>query len=526
MNPTDVRHRRQDRRIGLLAGSAVLGGLPADQRRPARVRRLHGASGCAGAGARQRQQVRLIALAAALVAGGLVNLFVVQIFNGGEQTWAASLPLFVSYLLLPIAVRGRRAALPAVRRRGDHQPDRRPRGRRRVRGDRLHDPRGRSSATWSGRRTSGFWLSLLATALVALAFQPLRRRVVRFANRLAYGSRAQPYEALSDFSRRHRRRRRRPRRCCPPSPRRPAARSRARGATAVLEVPGAAVASAEWGQHGADAGTRTSYRSARRATPWAASRSGSPKGRAAAPGRPAAARGARRPDRGGVPQRRDWRPSSRRTWPSSTGRPTSSPARGPGSSRPTTPPGAPWRPRSPATSCPTWSPLPDGIGRAREAVAAGQCASTGLERLVDQHQHRAGGAARADPRRVPDPAGPGRARAGAPVAPGPQRPRRRPCRSTRRPPGGGSPARVEAAVYFCLVEVREVGARPVRRSTSRVVAEDLVLQHQRLGTQADVDLQAIVDRVEAAGGSLLGRGRRAGAPHPGRRGRAGVRVTR
>ena len=51
-------------------------------------------------------------------------------------------------------------------------------------------------------RTSGFWLSLLATALVALAFQPLRRRVVRLANRLAYGSRAQPYEALSDFSRR------------------------------------------------------------------------------------------------------------------------------------------------------------------------------------------------------------------------------------------------------------------------------------------------------------------------------------
>ena len=46
-------------------------------------------------------------------------------------------------------------------------------------------------------RTGGFWLSLLATALVALAFQPLRRSVVRLANRLAYGSRAQPYEALS-----------------------------------------------------------------------------------------------------------------------------------------------------------------------------------------------------------------------------------------------------------------------------------------------------------------------------------------
>ena len=51
-------------------------------------------------------------------------------------------------------------------------------------------------------RTSGFWLSLLGTALVALAFQPLRRGVVRLANRMAYGERAQPYEALADFSRR------------------------------------------------------------------------------------------------------------------------------------------------------------------------------------------------------------------------------------------------------------------------------------------------------------------------------------
>jgi hypothetical protein len=45
-------------------------------------------------------------------------------------------------------------------------------------------------------------LSLLATVVVALAFQPLRRRVVRVADRLAYGNRAAPYEALADFSRR------------------------------------------------------------------------------------------------------------------------------------------------------------------------------------------------------------------------------------------------------------------------------------------------------------------------------------
>src|SRR6266542_4433101 len=43
-------------------------------------------------------------------------------------------------------------------------------------------------------------LSAVAAAIVALAFQPVRRRVQRFANRLVYGERATPYEVLSDFS--------------------------------------------------------------------------------------------------------------------------------------------------------------------------------------------------------------------------------------------------------------------------------------------------------------------------------------
>jgi GAF domain-containing protein len=46
-----------------------------------------------------------------------------------------------------------------------------------------------------------FWPSLLALAAVALAFQPLRGRIVRFADRLAFGPRAVPYEALADFGR-------------------------------------------------------------------------------------------------------------------------------------------------------------------------------------------------------------------------------------------------------------------------------------------------------------------------------------
>jgi signal transduction histidine kinase len=44
------------------------------------------------------------------------------------------------------------------------------------------------------------WLSLVTTAVIALAFQPLRDRAQRLANRLVYGKRATPYEALSQFS--------------------------------------------------------------------------------------------------------------------------------------------------------------------------------------------------------------------------------------------------------------------------------------------------------------------------------------
>src|SRR4029079_3937786 len=45
-------------------------------------------------------------------------------------------------------------------------------------------------------------LSLLTTGVVAVAFQPLRERVHRIANRLVYGHRSSPYEVLAEFSRR------------------------------------------------------------------------------------------------------------------------------------------------------------------------------------------------------------------------------------------------------------------------------------------------------------------------------------
>lgn len=52
-----------------------------------------------------------------------------------------------------------------------------------------------------GRRADNdFWPSLLAFVVVALAFQPVRRSVLRLADRVVYGRRAAPYEALADFS--------------------------------------------------------------------------------------------------------------------------------------------------------------------------------------------------------------------------------------------------------------------------------------------------------------------------------------
>ncbi len=45
-------------------------------------------------------------------------------------------------------------------------------------------------------------LSIAATAIVAVGFQPLRERLQRVANRVVYGKRATPYEVLSQFSER------------------------------------------------------------------------------------------------------------------------------------------------------------------------------------------------------------------------------------------------------------------------------------------------------------------------------------
>jgi len=45
-------------------------------------------------------------------------------------------------------------------------------------------------------------LQVAATAVVAVAFQPVRQRVQRLANRLVFGERATPYEVMTDFAER------------------------------------------------------------------------------------------------------------------------------------------------------------------------------------------------------------------------------------------------------------------------------------------------------------------------------------
>src|SRR4051812_41607185 len=148
-----------------------------------------------------RQQLRWFVVAAAALAAGLVTLVVGQAMTGNEQTWATAVPLQLSFFLLPVCL-----AVAILRYR-------------------LYDVDviinraviyGVSTLVVAtgyvllvvgvgellGSQSHGFWPSVVAPAVVAMAFQPLRTRVVRLAARLAYGARAAPYDALSDFSRR------------------------------------------------------------------------------------------------------------------------------------------------------------------------------------------------------------------------------------------------------------------------------------------------------------------------------------
>jgi signal transduction histidine kinase len=153
----------------------------------------------------ERLQLLWIASAAALLALGVVCILAIPRLQGEEGTWLAALPLRIAQVAVPVCVavavlRHRLVAIDLI----------------------LNRTLMFALATAvvavgyvgvvvlvglvvglavSGS-AAGLWPSLLATVAVALAFQPLRDRVTRIADRLAFGTAAAPYEALASFSRR------------------------------------------------------------------------------------------------------------------------------------------------------------------------------------------------------------------------------------------------------------------------------------------------------------------------------------
>ncbi len=146
-----------------------------------------------------RRQVLWIGSSAAFLALGVIVILAVPRLQGEEGTWLAGLPLRIAQVSVPLCVavavlrhrlleidliinRAVMLALATALAAGGYV----------------------LVVVVVGRTVGagGFWTSLVATALVALGVQPLRRRVVRVADRLAFGSAAAPYEALADFSRR------------------------------------------------------------------------------------------------------------------------------------------------------------------------------------------------------------------------------------------------------------------------------------------------------------------------------------
>ena len=149
----------------------------------------------------ERRQILWIGSSAAFLALGVVIILVVPRVLGEEGTWVAGLPLRLAQLTVPLCV-----AVAVLRHRL-------------LEIDLIVNrallvalATGLAAVGYvavvvvlgsvAGGGAEGFWPSLFATAVVAMAFQPLRHRVVRLADQLAFGAAAAPYEALADFSRR------------------------------------------------------------------------------------------------------------------------------------------------------------------------------------------------------------------------------------------------------------------------------------------------------------------------------------
>jgi signal transduction histidine kinase len=151
----------------------------------------------------QRQQLRwLTAAAFALVASFILVLANVAGLGSGDSRLWADVLLFVAYACLPIA-----AGVAMLRYRLydiDLVINRAVVGAAVV----IFVTGGYITAVVvlgelvGGRVSGDYWASVVGTALVALAFQPLRRVVQRLGDRAVYGHRAAPYQALAELCRR------------------------------------------------------------------------------------------------------------------------------------------------------------------------------------------------------------------------------------------------------------------------------------------------------------------------------------
>ncbi|MFI6830006.1 hypothetical protein ACIBG5_23125 [Kribbella sp. NPDC050241] len=148
----------------------------------------------------QRQQLRWLTTAAFALVAGFVLAQVISLGPDDAQVWSV-VPLFVAYASVPVA-----AGLAILKYR-------------------LYDidlvinravvaavalifvtaayvsAVALLGAVIGGQVSEQYLVSVIATALVALVFQPLRSGMQRVGNRVAYGRRAAPYQALADLCR-------------------------------------------------------------------------------------------------------------------------------------------------------------------------------------------------------------------------------------------------------------------------------------------------------------------------------------
>ena len=156
-----------------------------------RIRRAHGAT---------RSQLLWIVASATLLATAFVWYLIAQAIDGKHANGAAVLFLYAAYLSLPMCIavamlRHRLLDIDVIVNRALVVFL----ATALVGATYVLVVVGLGSAL--GGKV-GYWPSLLATAVVAIAFQPARRWVVRVADRLAFGAAAEPYDALAEFSRR------------------------------------------------------------------------------------------------------------------------------------------------------------------------------------------------------------------------------------------------------------------------------------------------------------------------------------